>query len=332
MFRKVKIQNGIELCDSEGPTPKNLSDYGLKEAHVEELLRQNIDLIIEEESFLIVGQQIINKDNARNDLVGVDESGNLVLIEIKRDLDDCKSRKEPFEFQAIRYTASLATIKTPEELINQIYAPYIEKHREEHDFGELTSFEYASRKLLGFLDKNNAQLNFNEKQRIILVSSGFEDQALSAVSWLIKNGIDISCFSLTPYEVESDIFLSIEKVLPSKSLEDFYVEFKQNEISFSKAKNEKIKRQRNYLPRMGKLFEWGIIKAGDEIFIKDRPESLAVAVDEKTVTFNGETIAYNRWGEKATGWSSICIYEWAILKKENKLLADLRAEKMKEVA
>ena len=41
------------------------------------------------------------------------------------------NRKEPFEFQAIRYAASYAKIKSPEVLVNKIFAPYIEKHKDE---------------------------------------------------------------------------------------------------------------------------------------------------------------------------------------------------------
>jgi hypothetical protein len=34
---------------------------------------------------LIVGQQVINKEGGRSDLVAVDGEGNVVLIELKRD-------------------------------------------------------------------------------------------------------------------------------------------------------------------------------------------------------------------------------------------------------
>ncbi|WP_218017830.1 hypothetical protein [Alkalicoccus saliphilus] len=51
----------------------------------------------------------------RSDLTAVDANGNIVLIEIKRDRQDIAQRKEPFEFQAARYAASYATIKTKDD-------------------------------------------------------------------------------------------------------------------------------------------------------------------------------------------------------------------------
>jgi hypothetical protein len=48
-------------------------------------------------------------------------------VEIKRDRKDIEGRKEAFEFQAIRYAASYATIEDPDDLVNKIYAPYIRK-------------------------------------------------------------------------------------------------------------------------------------------------------------------------------------------------------------
>ncbi len=56
------------------------------EDSVEEILLQNIDMICDdEESMLLVGQQITNQVQARSDLIVVDQDGNLVLVELKRE-------------------------------------------------------------------------------------------------------------------------------------------------------------------------------------------------------------------------------------------------------
>ena len=79
---------------------------GLSEAKIEEFIRKNIRLIFDQEeddeTLLIVGQQVVNLKGARNDLVALDGNGNLVLIEIKRDAADMTSRIEAMEFQAVR--------------------------------------------------------------------------------------------------------------------------------------------------------------------------------------------------------------------------------------
>jgi RecB family endonuclease NucS len=71
------------------------SDLGMQESEIEEILRSSIDMLCEdEESMLIVGRQVRNEKNGRSDLTAVDNNGNIVLIEIKRDRKDIENRKE----------------------------------------------------------------------------------------------------------------------------------------------------------------------------------------------------------------------------------------------
>ena len=80
------------------------AELEMRESDIEEILRKNIDMICDdEESLLVVGQQVKNEKRGRSDLTAVDSSGNLVLIEIKRDKKDIEGRREAFEFLAIRY-------------------------------------------------------------------------------------------------------------------------------------------------------------------------------------------------------------------------------------
>ena len=87
----------------------------------------------DEESMLIVGQQVRNVSNGRSDLTAIDNNGDIVLIEIKRDKADIIGRKESFEFQAIRYAASCATIKSTDKLIQNVFSLYVEKHRDKFE-------------------------------------------------------------------------------------------------------------------------------------------------------------------------------------------------------
>lgn len=94
--RDIKLQND----EFQSFTFKEL---GIQESDIEEFLSDNLQLLVdEEETLLLIGQQIQNTQRGRSDLVAIDNQGNLVLIEIKRDIEDIRNRKEPFEFQAIR--------------------------------------------------------------------------------------------------------------------------------------------------------------------------------------------------------------------------------------
>ena len=58
------------------------AELGMKESDVEEILRTNIDMLCDdEESMIIVGQQVKNEKNGRSDLTALDNNGDVVLIE-----------------------------------------------------------------------------------------------------------------------------------------------------------------------------------------------------------------------------------------------------------
>ena len=295
------------------------SALNMLESDIEEILINNIDMICEEdESLLIVGRQVVNLAKGISDLTAVDHNGNIVLIEIKRDVKDIQARKEAFEFQAIRYAASYGTISDSEQLINEIYAPYlVNNHREEVTKGPYTSFELATRKLNEFLTEHGAIESFNKKQRIILVASGFDDQTMSAVAWLVNNGVNISCFKMIPYKIKDEIYIKIEKLLPLTEYEEYYVGFS---TTTNRRTTPQSKIKRNKLPRILDMLEWGVIQAGDIIIAKYRTDE-ATLLDNGNVKVIGEEMSLQKWLRGVYGWSSVQTYAFALHKVKNKTLS-----------
>lgn len=339
MMIHVDITGGLTRKDAVF-VPTTFKEINLRESDLEEFIRNHVGILsaaengeASSESLLIVGQQVSNAERGRSDLTAVDGNGHLVLIEIKRDLEDIRQRKEPFEFQAIRYAASLATIKTQERLIEQIYAPYIERHRTEfEEFRGLTASEIAVRKLNDFLVRTGATKTFNQKQRILLVSSEFDSQTLSAVSWLIANGVDISCFTLTPGKLLDQFFVNVEQVLPLPSLEDNYVDINSgNSLPSRSQRTSSPTGNKQSLPRIPALFDWGILRQGDILFIADQENSEAEVLSKTQVRFQGQPMSYNEWGQRVTGWSALNIYSYAVHQGRGKTLDELRTEKMQQL-
>ena len=126
-------------------------------------------------------------------------------------------------------------------------------------------------------------------------------------------------------KIEDSYFIDINRILPPPSLEDFYVEVDNKKLP--KYKRD-IPITKTTLPGMDKLFEWGIIKAEDIVVIKNTDNSEATIINAKYVEFNGEKLTFNKWGQKVTGWSTIRIYCWAMIKGSDKTLHELREEKM----
>lgn len=306
--------------------PVTFSELNMTENDIEEILRNSIDMICdEEESMLIVGRQVRNEKNGRSDLTAVDNNGNIVLIEIKRDRKDIEHRREAFEFQAIRYAASYATIEKADDLVKKVYAPYIEKYRSEFELGELTSFELGIRKLNEFLQINDAQKNFNEKQRIILAASDFDEQTLSAVAWLNSNNVDMSCYRLTPYKLNEDLFFYVEKLLPVTNYDDYYVNLMDKSLIATASGEKKIIRRS--LPKIDLMLEWGVVKEGDIIVAKGR-EDEGRLLSNGNVMVNGEEKSMQAWLKEIYGWSSVQTYVFAVHKETGKTLSQIREEYM----
>lgn len=316
----------IKGKQAERIEPVTFSELNMMENDIEEILRNSIDMICdEEESMLIVGRQVRNEKNGRSDLTAVDNNGNIVLIEIKRDRKDIEHRREAFEFQAIRYAASYATIDKTDDLVKKVYAPYIEKYRREFELGELTSFELGIRKLNEFLQVNDAQKNFNEKQRVILVASDFDEQTLSAVAWLNSNNVDMSCYRLTPYKLNDDVFFYVEKLLPVTNYDDYYVNLMDKSVVTTVTGDKKITRRS--LPKIDLMLEWGVVKEGDIIVAKGR-EDEGRLLSNGNVMVNGEEKSMQAWLKEIYGWSSVQTYVFAVHKETGKTLSQIREEYM----
>jgi hypothetical protein len=301
----------------------------IKENEIELLIKNNIEIFSEEEqSLLIIGQQVINKSKGRSDLICLDSDGNLVLFEIKRDRTDIERRSEPFETQAIRYAANLANITNINELVDLVFARYIETNPQEYPLGkDQTPFEYGVKIINEFLRTNQALNNFNEKQRIILVAGEFDDQTLSSVAWLNKNSLDISCYTLEPYIINKETIILPKKILPLMSYNDFFVNIPSyNNGNFMRVST---KNKRESLPRIEALIRWDILKTGQQIYARDFPnEIVTLKANGQVITKSKKEMSLHDWLKSLYKWSSVQSYYYAYDLNTKKSLSDLRREFM----
>lgn len=307
---------------------------GLVEHDIEEFVRRNIGVLFpdSDESLLVIGQQARNQQGGIADLVAVDADGNVVLVELKRDRNDMEARREPFEFQAVRYAANYAKLTSAADLVERLFAPYVERHRSEYQLGDLTPSEYAGRLLSQFLAENKTDDRLNNRQRIVLVASAFDPQTLSACAWLAKNGVDIRCVALSPARYEGRHFLAVEQVIPPPVLDDYFVEVAAPKSGAGTQHTTGLggRKGRTPLPRMSKLFEWGILKRGDVVYVQNHPAMKAQVLDDKHVEYNGKQIPFNAWATSVTGWSAINVYEWVVKENGGQTLDDLRRARMNQ--
>lgn len=304
------------------------------EADLEKLLSDNVDLIKpnddEDETLLIIGRQVRTATGKTMDLVAFDNTGALILVEVKRDAKDVKARKDNAEIQAIRYAASLATLRTLDELVVKLYAPYIDKYQEEDrkkNAEGRSAVEWARKKLGEFIDTNAIGTEqINHTQKIVLIGAGFDDDTKSAAAWMAENGLPLKVIEVRPYKLGDNFALDVQQIIPPPSNKDYYVDVmarRSERRSEENTANEKTSR-----PRVKEIAEAGLIKVGEPIWFKNKtePEYRAHLIADGKCEYKGKQMSILSFAKQMSGWSAISIYDWIIYGGNFKLLRDLRYE------
>ncbi|MEQ4671904.1 DUF91 domain-containing protein [Providencia vermicola] len=186
--------------------PTSFSELGLKERFdIQEWIEKSPTILGQE--LLVIGKEVTLTSNKRLDLLCVNKSAALVIVELKR--DDSGSS---VEWQAIKY-ASYCSSLLPSEIFKQ-YASYLGK----------SEFD-ATKEIEQFIDADITSLN--TKQHIILASKEFNSEVISAVLWLREYGVDIQCTRLAPYvDSDGELFIKPETIIPLTEAKD-YIERKE---------------------------------------------------------------------------------------------------------
>lgn len=128
-----------------------------------------------------------------------------------------------------------------------------------------------------------------------------------------------------------EILLGIAKINGMESnitlVEPTSKEIKEEE----EAEEGRTKKVMTQLPRMDWLIEQGIVNIGDEVYIINHPDEVAVIKNAESVEYKGELMSFNQFGCKITGWKAIQIYAYMKKVGEKDTLAELREEKMHEL-
>ena len=196
----------------------NFSDHNFKERYdIQEWIEESPSIL--GEKLLIVAKEKTYFDgtNERPDLVAIDEDGNIVIIELKR--DDSGS---DVHWQAIKYASYWSRFSVHDVL--EVYADYLTVHRQKEGSEEVDS-EYAKQEIIDFINQDTVE-NVNKRQRIILVSHRYSKEAISAVDWLLENyGLDIRCIQLIPYfdADKTTFYLQSNVILPVEGIDEYLI-------------------------------------------------------------------------------------------------------------
>lgn len=205
MFLIDKQNNSISKIAS-----KTFYELGFKERdHLQEWIAKNPECLDEE--LLIIQKEFdgFNDTNERLDLLALDKTGALVVIENK--LDDTG---KDVVWQIMKYVSYCSTL-TKQQIVD-IYQAYLDKSQ---------SGEKAVDNIVDFMDgKPFEEIAINDHdQRMILVAGNFRKEVTSTVMWMINHGISVQCFKVTPYQHGEEFMLDIEQIIPVKETEEYII-------------------------------------------------------------------------------------------------------------
>ncbi|WP_298918575.1 DUF4268 domain-containing protein [uncultured Algimonas sp.] len=206
MYRIDRETNSVTPLDA-----RRFGELDFRERdHVQIWIEKHPEILGEE--LLVIQKEFDGWSEAseRLDLLALDKSGHIVVIENK--LDD--SGRDTV-WQAMKYAAYCSTL-TKKQIVG-IYARYLR--------GE-SPVETAAANIVEFLEAGSIDeitLNPSNQQRMILTARSFRTEVTATCLWLIGNDINIKCIELRPFQDGEALYLSAGQVIPPPKTEEFMV-------------------------------------------------------------------------------------------------------------
>jgi len=190
------------------------SSAGLRERQdIQRLLLTHIN-VIAPDTFVLSDEFGDWKDSRhRIDILAIDKSANLVVIELKRTEDGGH-----MELQAIRYAAMVSSM-TFEKAV-EVHSKYLQR------LGETDRDAQAA--LLDFLEWDEPNDDeFAQDVSIVLASAEFSKELTSSVLWLNGRGLDIRCVRLKPYDLGGRMLVDVQQIIPLPEAEEYQVQIRE---------------------------------------------------------------------------------------------------------
>jgi hypothetical protein len=192
---------------------------------LQRILRDQIEVV--DKDLFVISEEFGSWQESKHriDLLAIDREANLVVIELKRTQDGGY-----MELQAIRYSALVA---------NMTLEQAVRAHREY--LASRAIDEEAEQRILDFLGWEEAdEESFGQDVRIILVSADFSKELTTSILWLNEKGLDIRCVRLRPHQLDDQLILLVEQVLPLPEAQEYMTGVRE------KQRIEAIARSKDY--------------------------------------------------------------------------------------
>lgn len=161
-----------------------------RESELEQMLENNPEYFFEDSKLLIIGRQVTTNLNTFIDLLGIDKSGNTVVVELKRG----KTPRETIA-QVLEYASFVENLDYSQ--LNDIYQDYSGEDVDLENFHK----EYFN---------TDEAVSFNKSVKLVIVAEDISKEISQTALFLRKKGIDIYCIEFKYFQTKSN-----EKIISS---------------------------------------------------------------------------------------------------------------------
>lgn len=234
-----------------------------QESDLEVLLENNPEYFFEGSKVFVIGRQVTTNLNTFIDLIGIDKTGNTVVVELKRE----KTPRETIA-QLLEYASFVENLDYSQ--LNEIYQDYS---------GEESSLEDYHQQY--FQSESEEKVSFNKSTRLVIVAQEISKEIRQTALFLRKKSIDIYCMEFKYFETKSG-----EKIISSNFVvgEEEFIRQKIQSVSLPKVDEKQFlgSLNKNGVEVFGKIFEFAkqnalLVKWGSKGF------SLSLKIDDSSI-------------------------------------------------
>lgn len=219
-----------------------------RESDLETLLETNPEYFFEGSKILNIGRQITTNLNSVIDLLGIDKTGNTVVVELKRN----KTSRDTIA-QLLEYASFVENLDYSQ--LNEIHQNYS---------GEDISLEDYHQQY--FQNESDEKVSFNKFSKLVIVAQEITKVIKQTAQFLRKKGLDIYCLEFGYFTtksgekiISSDVVVGTEEFIrqkiESKSLPK--VDEKQFRKSLDKVGFKVFDKVFDFAKKNKLLFRWG---------------------------------------------------------------------------
>ncbi|MBL8430042.1 MAG: DUF91 domain-containing protein [Dechloromonas sp.] len=235
------------------------SEQGVRERqNLQQWIKKNISVLGED--LLVIAEEFSQWDSSKRlDLLAVDQTGNLVIIELKRDESGAHA-----ELQALRYAAMASTMRFSQAV--QTFTDYLQRNGADSSDAKST--------LLKFINaEDDEPENFAGDTRIILVAAEFSKELSTTVMFLNERNIDIRCIRMVPHSLpDGTLLLDAQQTIPLPESKDYQIQVWAKAEERRKAIESSTRDNSKYLFKNAEYGKGRLVQAVVAAYLNEHPE------------------------------------------------------------